>query len=106
MKCRSGYAIIFYYSNRFFFFREEGKEIIRIEAKDADSGEYGKITYLLDGISSQGKFKIDSTSGILSVVDFLDREKQNFYSLMIEAWDNYQFGYANGESRNAFQRIG
>ena len=38
--------------------------------------------------------------------DKLNREEQNTYMLIIEAWDNYQFGYASGESRNAFKQIG
>lgn len=32
---------------------EPGTTIAVIQAKDADSGEYGKITYLLDRMSSQ-----------------------------------------------------
>lgn len=83
-----------------------GTEIGKLEAIDADSGDFGRITYLLDRISSQGKFRIDAESGILSVADELDRETQDFYVLIVEAWDNYQFGYASGESRNAFKQIG
>lgn len=30
-----------------------GEKIATLEAEDADSGEFGKITYLLDRISSQ-----------------------------------------------------
>jgi hypothetical protein len=40
------------------------------------------------------------------VSDKLNREEQSTYMLIIEAWDNYQFGYASGESRNAFKQIG
>lgn len=76
-----------------------------IEAKDADSGDYGKITYLLDRLSSQGRFSIDPDTGVLSVNDRLDRETVSSYSLIVEAWDNYQYGYASGESRNAFKQI-
>ena len=35
----------------------------------------------------------------------LDREQQPVYTLIIEAWDNYQFGFTSGESRNAFKQI-
>lgn len=83
-----------------------GTEIVKIEATDQDSGDFGRITYLLDRISSQGKFRIDPDTGVLSVADVLDREKQGFYLLVIEAWDNYQFGYGSGESRNAFKQVG
>lgn len=36
-----------------------GYEVITVRALDSDIGEYGKITYLLDSKSSQGKFTID-----------------------------------------------
>ena len=35
----------------------------------------------------------------------LDREQQSAYTLIIEVWDNYQFGFTAGESRNAFKQI-
>ncbi|XP_049696338.2 cadherin-23 [Helicoverpa armigera] len=84
---------------------EPGTTIANILARDADSGEFGKITYLLDRISTQGKFLINAETGALTVSDWLDRETQPTYNLVIEAWDNYQFGYLSGESRNAFKRI-
>ncbi|XP_063244010.1 cadherin-23 [Bacillus rossius redtenbacheri] len=83
-----------------------GTEIALIEARDADSGDFGTITYLLDRMSSQGKFQIHPSTGVLNVSDVLNREEQSSYMLIIEAWDNYQFGYASGESRNAFKQIG
>lgn len=102
---------------------------------DADSGDFGKITYLLDRLSSQvitvhynnylhayldilierikisyrdsfqEKFTIDTNNGVLKVADTLDREQTSTYNLIVEAWDNYQFGYVSGESRNAFKQI-
>ncbi|XP_026315340.1 cadherin-23 [Hyposmocoma kahamanoa] len=84
---------------------EPGTTIADIVARDADSGEYGKITYLLDRISTQGKFLINPETGALTVSDWLDRETQSTYNLVVEAWDNYQFGYLSGESRNAFKQI-
>ncbi|CAH0714568.1 unnamed protein product, partial [Brenthis ino] len=84
---------------------EPGTTVTNISAKDADSGEYGKITYLLDRVSTQGKFLINADTGALKVSDWLDREAQTSYNLVVEAWDNYQFGYLSGESRNAFKQI-
>ncbi|XP_047019108.1 cadherin-23 [Helicoverpa zea] len=84
---------------------EPGTTIANILARDADSGEFGKITYLLDRMSTQGKFLINAETGALTVSDWLDRETQPTYNLVIEAWDNYQFGYLSGESRNAFKQI-
>lgn len=82
-----------------------GREVGRIQAIDADTGEFGKITFLLDRLSSQGKFSIEPSSGVLRVVDKLDREEKANYLLVIEAWDNYQYGFSNGESRNAFKHL-
>ncbi|CAH0406856.1 unnamed protein product [Chilo suppressalis] len=84
---------------------EPGTTITNVVAKDADSGEYGKITYLLDRMSTQGKFLINPDTGALTVSEWLDRETQPSYNLVVEAWDNYQFGYLSGESRNAFKQI-
>ncbi|XP_017773804.1 PREDICTED: cadherin-23 [Nicrophorus vespilloides] len=82
-----------------------GQKIAIVEAKDQDSGEFSKITYLLDRISSQGKFSLEPETGILRVAEELDRETKHSYLLVVEAWDNYQYGYNNGESRNAFKHI-
>ncbi|XP_057660172.1 cadherin-23 [Diorhabda carinulata] len=82
-----------------------GTEITKVEATDADSGEYAKITYLLDRLSSQGKFSLDSETGVLRVSEKLDREEKPTYLLIIEGWDNYQYGFNSGESRNAFKQI-
>lgn len=82
-----------------------GTQVTVIKAQDADSGEYGKITYLLDRLSSQGKFSLDADTGVLKIADKLDREEKASYLLIVEAWDNYQYGFNNGESRNAFKHI-
>ncbi|KAJ8962164.1 hypothetical protein NQ318_018121 [Aromia moschata] len=84
---------------------QPGTQIAKLEAVDADSGEFGKITYLLDRLSSQGKFSLDANSGILKVADKLDREELANYLLVVEAWDNYQYGFNSGESRNAFKHL-
>ncbi|CAK1540672.1 unnamed protein product [Leptosia nina] len=84
---------------------EPGTVITNIVATDADSNEYGKITYLLDRTSTQGKFLINAETGALTVSEWLDRETQATYNLVVEAWDNYQFGYLSGESRNAFKQL-
>ncbi|XP_022120263.2 cadherin-23 [Pieris rapae] len=84
---------------------QPGTVIANIVASDADSNEYGKITYLLDRVSTQGKFLINAETGALTVSEWLDRETQATYNLVVEAWDNYQFGYLSGESRNAFKQL-
>lgn len=82
-----------------------GTRIAMVQATDADSGDFGKITFLIDKMSSQGKFSIDADTGVLSVADEIDREVRSAYMVVIEAWDNYQFGYLSGESRNAFKQF-
>lgn len=82
-----------------------GTRISMIQAKDADSGDFGKITYLIDKMSSLGKFLIDADTGVLMVADEIDREDKSSYMIVVEAWDNYQFGYLSGESRNAFKQF-
>lgn len=82
-----------------------GTRIAMIQAKDADSGDFGKITFLIDKMSSHGKFMIDADTGVLMVADEIDRETKASYMIVIEAWDNYQFGYLSGESRNAFKQF-
>ncbi|XP_076254709.1 cadherin 88C [Rhynchophorus ferrugineus] len=82
-----------------------GTKIATIRASDADSGEYGKITFILDRLSSQGKFAIDSDNGDLRIARSLDREEKENYMLIIEAWDNYQYGFNARESRNAFKHL-
>lgn len=82
-----------------------GTRIAMIQAKDADSSDFGKITFLIDKISSQGKFMIDADTGVLMVADKIDREAKGSYMVVVEAWDNYQFGYLSGESRNAFKQL-
>ncbi len=82
-----------------------GTVVARVEAKDADSGGFGKITYLLDRTSSNGKFSVDPDTGKISVAEPLDREEQASYALVIQAFDNFRYGYATGESRNAFKQI-
>ncbi|XP_022221011.2 cadherin-23 [Drosophila obscura] len=82
-----------------------GTRVATVQAADADAGDFGKITFLMDRISSQGKFTIDADTGVLTVADRLDRETKDSYNLVIEAWDNYQFGFLAGESRNAFKQV-
>lgn len=99
---------VFISSNTEFFVAEDapiGAEVALIQATDADVGEYGKITYLLDTSSTQGKFKIDKDTGSISVASPLDRETTSTYSLVVQALDNYNYGFATGESRKAFKQI-
>ena len=35
----------------------------------------------------------------------LDREVQDKYTLIVQAYDNYHFGFTTGESRNSFAQV-
>lgn len=83
-----------------------GTSVTTVTATDPDSDDYGLITYLLDRKSSYGKFEIDPDTGVITVASALNREERSTFNLIIQAWDNYQFGYATGESRNAFMQLG
>ncbi|KAG8193980.1 hypothetical protein JTE90_013674 [Oedothorax gibbosus] len=82
-----------------------GTEVALVQATDADVGEYGKITYLLDTSSTQGRFRINKETGSITVASQLDREDKDSYTLVVQAWDNYDYGFSTGESRKAFKQI-
>ena len=55
------------------------------EANDIDSGANGDVTYQLSG--AQGKFSIDS-NGQITLQSTLDRETNDYYSLVVTASDH------------------
>lgn len=63
-----------------------GTAIFRVNATDADSGEFSKIKYIL--ATDTRDFYVDPVSGVLSVSAPLDRERQSLYELKIRAKDN------------------
>ncbi|ELU04950.1 hypothetical protein CAPTEDRAFT_218758 [Capitella teleta] len=78
------------FDQREYFFRVEesvplGHVVGRILATDTDSGENGRVVYdLQDPVSP---FKVNSTSGIITVSGLLDREATESYSLTVLASD-------------------
>ena len=52
-----------------------------------------------------GQFSIHPETGELSVAAPLDRETQPRYNLIVQAYDNHQFGFATGDSRHAFVQV-
>lgn len=85
------------------------------------------MTYFLDRQSSVGHFKIHPETGELTVAELLDREEQDKFNLIVQvllieskkykisellkkpifvkAYDNYQFGFTLGESRQTFCQV-
>ncbi|XP_067141770.1 cadherin-23 isoform X2 [Centruroides vittatus] len=84
---------------------EVGQEVAIIQATDADIGDYGRITYLLDPATTKGQFRINRETGLLTVAESLDREEVSSYTLIVQAWDNYEYGFSTGESRKAFKQV-
>lgn len=82
-----------------------GSKLIQLRAIDADQGEFGRLTYLLDAVSADGVFVLDKRSGWLKLAGLLDREKKADYELLIQVIDNYELGYSNGDSRRAYKRL-
>lgn len=53
-----------------------------------------------------GQFKIHPDTGELSTgSEPLDREVQDKYTLIVQAYDNYHFGFTTGESRHSFAQV-
>ncbi|NWU98686.1 CAD23 protein, partial [Upupa epops] len=63
-----------------------GTVILRVQAMDADSGQFALIEYSLgDG---EGKFGINPNTGDIYILSALDREKKDHYTLTAVARDN------------------
>ncbi|XP_076365612.1 cadherin-23-like isoform X2 [Tachypleus tridentatus] len=82
-----------------------GHQVAVVQATDADTGAYGKITYTWDSVGAKGMFRIDREKGEIVIGGELDRETEDRYSLIVEAWDNYEYGLFTGESRKTFKKI-
>lgn len=62
-----------------------GTAIFRANATDADAGDNAKVTYSL--VTDTKDFVVDKFSGVLTVANTLDRERQELYDLRIRATD-------------------
>ncbi|XP_035681485.1 protein dachsous-like [Branchiostoma floridae] len=68
-----------------------GSTVIRVTAQDRDEGVNGEVFYFLSN-ETNGMFRIDNTSGIITTTRLLDREKQSVYSFDAYASDRGPFG--------------
>ncbi|XP_052077487.1 protein dachsous-like [Mytilus californianus] len=64
-----------------------GYRIIYVVATDLDSGINGHVMYSIAGGNDEGKFQINSQSGLLSIKSSLDREEKSQYILNLMARD-------------------
>uniref|UniRef100_A0A8D1Y0Z8 FAT atypical cadherin 1 n=1 Tax=Sus scrofa TaxID=9823 RepID=A0A8D1Y0Z8_PIG len=65
--------------------KEINSEIIQVEATDKDLGPNGHVMYSI--LTDTDKFSIDSMTGVVKIVNSLDREEQHVHYLKIEARD-------------------
>lgn len=65
---------------------EPGVALIQVRASDPDSQEFGKVAYLLIH-SAPAYFSVNRDTGVLRVLESLDREQRRTYNLTILARD-------------------
>ncbi|XP_073677298.1 protocadherin-20 [Garra rufa] len=63
---------------------EPGEFLLKVQATDADSHQFGKVRYRL---RNGGPFRIHEETGLISVAESLDREQQETYILKVLARD-------------------
>eukprot|EP00794_Sanderia_malayensis_P020074 gene20074-22044_t len=63
-----------------------GTTVVRVNASEKDS--FSRIGYHLSNGNEDEKFVIDNTTGVISVIEHLDREKRSTYYLLVTASDN------------------
>ncbi|XP_022092788.1 protocadherin-16-like [Acanthaster planci] len=65
-----------------------GYPILHVHASDADVGENSRLVYEIKSGNEEGRFAIESITGLLSVAHPLDREHETLYTLNITATDH------------------
>lgn len=63
-----------------------GYNVLRLNATDADSGYFGLISYRIVS-GSDGKFSVDSESGVIYTEAQLDRETKSLFILNVSSYD-------------------
>ncbi|GMR42111.1 hypothetical protein PMAYCL1PPCAC_12306, partial [Pristionchus mayeri] len=61
--------------------------LVRVEARDEDGGEKGRVTYALAPHPDNGPFRVDGDTGVITLIQSLDREKKDLYLLTVVATD-------------------
>jgi len=78
-----------------------GTSVAQVSASDADEGDNARVSYHLAG-GETPDFKLDPSTGLLTVSGQLDRERRDFYELAIVARDGLS---GSGLSSKALIRI-
>jgi protocadherin Fat 4 len=68
--------------------KPSGTSVITVLATEKDAGDNGKITYSITFGDTNGKFRVDSNSGLITTTGSLDRETVSLYTLTVTATDN------------------
>ncbi|KAL3878333.1 hypothetical protein ACJMK2_030696, partial [Sinanodonta woodiana] len=63
-----------------------GSEVITVKATDLDSGAFGTVTYNISSGNSEGRFRINETTGVISLVTSLPSVVK-LYTLQVVAKD-------------------
>lgn len=67
---------------------EAGQLVVALTANDADSGDYGKLSYTIIKGNDKGHFGIDAATGIITTTDRpLDFESQRMFRLLASVSD-------------------
>ena len=66
---------------------DEGTPVVTVEATDNDAGILGNVQYSIVGGNTGDAFRINSTSGVISVNNDIDRESITSFTLQVRAQD-------------------
>lgn len=64
-----------------------GTTLVKIKARDRDLGYNGKLIYGISGGDEDSVFCLDTESGELKIIGYLDRERESEYLLNITVYD-------------------
>uniref|UniRef100_H2ZF78 Cadherin domain-containing protein n=1 Tax=Ciona savignyi TaxID=51511 RepID=H2ZF78_CIOSA len=70
-----------------------GQYVLTVRATDADIGLNGEISYFLSNTTGlDGKFTVDTMTGVVTTTAPLDREEKGSYNFLVEAVDAAPYG--------------
>ena len=75
-----------------------GTEVLSTLAKDADTGLRGELFYSIPTGIANNMFVINESSGVISTVSPLNREKEQMYQLTVYVRDNYLPYFTNSST--------
>ena len=70
-----------------FYARPDIHPLLQVQAEDQDLGYNGALVYVISDGDQDAVFQINMTSGVVSIMSMLDREKTQDYMLNITACD-------------------